>query len=390
MVRRVCRELGAKRGVIVLNDEAHHCYRRRVGDDAEALSGLTGDDRREAAKRDDDARVWISGLEAVARKLGVSDFSLIDAIEAGLVKIPRVPVDDDAAQPDDLPTYRNLWLRIRDDLPRKGRRTDAVDGSEPRLRAPLEGALHSLYANYAKAFDGRFAPEYAEVYGVPFSFIPASGSAADPKPGVVPTRVRALEDRLDCEIAFPRLAGYRWEIPDEHLLADFTDESRLALDSRHVPTRTEVAAIDATIGLLAMQQRADEAVEKIYQAIVRTGPGEKRLMAIMRSFDPIGSTRYVDFDTTKPTWVTAADRCHITHVVADSGWEDRLAERIEHMPAVRSYVKNQGLGFTIPYTIDGQQRSYVPDFIVCIDDGPGQLPRRPAQPRRRGVGRRPP
>jgi hypothetical protein len=38
---------------------------------------------------------------------------------------------------------------------------------------------------------------------------------------------------------------------------------------------------------------------------------------------------------------------------------------------VRSYVKNQGLGSTIPYTIDGQQRAYVPDFVARIDDGRG-------------------
>src|SRR5690606_20009141 len=81
----------------------------------------------------------------------VSDFSLIDAIEAGLVKIPRVPVDDNAAQPDELPTYRNLWLRIRDELPKKGRKTDAVDG-EPRLPGALVGAIESLYGNYTKAF----------------------------------------------------------------------------------------------------------------------------------------------------------------------------------------------------------------------------------------------
>ena len=31
MVRRVTRGLGNKRGIIVLNDEAHHCYRRRAG-----------------------------------------------------------------------------------------------------------------------------------------------------------------------------------------------------------------------------------------------------------------------------------------------------------------------------------------------------------------------
>lgn len=68
------------------------------------------------------------------------------------MKIPRVPVDDNAAQSDDLPTYRGLWLRIRDDLPKKGRKTDPIDGQEPSLPAPLEGALQSLYGNYEKAF----------------------------------------------------------------------------------------------------------------------------------------------------------------------------------------------------------------------------------------------
>ena len=180
MVRRVTRELGTKRNIVVINDEAHHCYRRRVGADDSELPVLSGEDRRDAVKRDEEARVWLSGLQAVGAKTGVrvvydlsatpfylrgsgwpegtlfqwvvSDFSLIDAIEAGLVKIPRVPVDDNAEQPGDLPTYRGLWLRIRDDLPKKGRKTDAVDGQEPALPAPLEGALQSLYGNYEKAF----------------------------------------------------------------------------------------------------------------------------------------------------------------------------------------------------------------------------------------------
>ena len=98
--------------------------------------------------------------------------------------------------------------------------------------------------SYVVGDDGRFEPEYAEVYGVPFSFIPASGvrrrpqARPDPDPGP-----GAIEDRIACEITFPRLVGYRWEIPDEHLEADFIDESRLALDSRDVPTRTDVAAV---------------------------------------------------------------------------------------------------------------------------------------------------
>jgi hypothetical protein len=68
-------------------------------------------------------------------------------------------------------------------------------------------------------------------------------------------------------------------------------------------------------------------------------------------------------------YVSHPDRSHVSHVVCDSGWEAHLAGKLEHIPAVRSYVKNQGLGFTIPYTIDGQRRSYVPDFIARLDDG---------------------
>jgi type III restriction enzyme len=121
MVRRVCRELGNKQNLVVINDEAHHCYRRKPDGEDE---GLSGEERREAEKRAEEARVWISGLEAVKDKLGlraiydlsatpfflrgsgysegtlfpwvVSDFSLIDAIESGLVKVPRVPVEDNA------------------------------------------------------------------------------------------------------------------------------------------------------------------------------------------------------------------------------------------------------------------------------------------------------
>ena len=68
MVNRVCRELGNKRNVIVINDEAHHCYRRKPDGEAEALKG---EDRTEAEKRNEEARVWISGLEAVRDKIGI-------------------------------------------------------------------------------------------------------------------------------------------------------------------------------------------------------------------------------------------------------------------------------------------------------------------------------
>ena len=69
MVRRVCREIGNKKNIVVLNDEAHHCYRRRAG--ALEEEQLKGDERKEAEKREEAARVWISGLEAVKSKIGI-------------------------------------------------------------------------------------------------------------------------------------------------------------------------------------------------------------------------------------------------------------------------------------------------------------------------------
>jgi len=80
----------------------------------------------------------------------VSDFSLIDAIESGIVKVPRVPVADDSMTGDQ-PTYRDLWVRIREDLPKKGRKTEAVSGGRP-LPVELQGALLSLYGNYEKYY----------------------------------------------------------------------------------------------------------------------------------------------------------------------------------------------------------------------------------------------
>ncbi len=175
VVRRVCRDLGNKKQLVVINDEAHHCYRRKLDVEKETFSA---DERSEVHKRDEEAKVWISGLEAVKAKLGiraiydlsatpfflkgsgwpegtlfpwvVSDFSLVDAIESGIVKVPRVPVGDDTMT-GPMPTYRNLWVEIRDDLPKKRRSLDAPSGP-PALPAKLEGALRSLYGHYEQSF----------------------------------------------------------------------------------------------------------------------------------------------------------------------------------------------------------------------------------------------
>lgn len=122
-------------------------------------------------------------------------------------------------------------------------------------------------------------------------------------------------------------------------------------------------------GLLLLAEESHDAAARIYRSIVRGTQGEKRLRPILRPFDPIGSTRHVDFDTTKSTYETR--KSHLNYVVLDSGWEAKVADVLEGMAEVAGYVKNQGLNFKIPYTFEGQAHNYVPDLLVRIEGGGG-------------------
>ena len=178
MLQRVMPDLMGMKNILVLNDEAHHCYREKPGAKAED-EGLKGDEKKEAEKNSEAARLWISGLEIVTRKLGVtqimdlsatpfflsgsgyaegtlfpwtmSDFSLMDAIECGIVKLPRVPVADNIPG-EEMPKFRNLWEHIRTRMPKKGRGKAAT--LDPlSLPVELQTALEALYGHYQKTFD---------------------------------------------------------------------------------------------------------------------------------------------------------------------------------------------------------------------------------------------
>ena len=127
---------------------------------------------------------------------------------------------------------------------------------------------------------------------------------------------------------------------------------------------------DTFIQLLLLIEFANDAADRIYQAIVTSEDGHKRLKPILKPYDAIGSTRYVDFDTTRPVYSTNPTKCHISHAVADTdSWEQKMAQSLEDMSEVVCYAKNHNLGFTIPYTINGEEKNYIPDFIARIRDG---------------------
>lgn len=174
MVRRVAEKLMGIKNIVVINDEAHHCYREKPGN--EEIDDLKGDEKQEAKQDNEAARIWINGIEAFKRKLGVrsvydlsatpfflkgsgyaegtlfpwtvSDFSLMDAIECGIVKLPRVPVADNIPG-EEMPVFRNLWEHIGKDMPKKGKTT----GDPEALPDKLKTALQALYKHYEETHE---------------------------------------------------------------------------------------------------------------------------------------------------------------------------------------------------------------------------------------------
>ena len=123
------------------------------------------------------------------------------------------------------------------------------------------------------------------------------------------------------------------------------------------------------LGAVTYLELADKAVERIWLACQRSAPGQSKIKAILDPYNPRGSTRYVNFTTTKAVWMTAPDKCQVNYGVCDSDWEAELARVLESHPRVLAYVKNQGLQFEVPYLDGATPRRYVPDFIVRLDDG---------------------
>ena len=172
--RRVLKELGNKQNILVINDEAHHAYRPAPLPE-ELREQLSPE---EIAEREE-ATVWVSGLDRIHAVRGinfcadlsatpfyikgsgypegkpfpwvVSDFGLVDAIESGIVKIPRVPVDDNTGAL--IPKYFRLWEHINQQLPASERQTARRRAKPESVLREAEGALATLASEWKKTFE---------------------------------------------------------------------------------------------------------------------------------------------------------------------------------------------------------------------------------------------
>ena len=282
--------------------------------------------------------------------------------------------------------------------------------------------------------DGLFDPEYADIYGVPFAFVPVAGQRSTDAGVETHTFVYSDERRSDAAISFPRVVGYRYVTPSDRIKASFGSDHHLVLGDDAVPTKTDIeditgipethtlarlqsrrmqqihfqladrvcrelatddghdrpwlfpqvlAAVNTWVDdyvtlkgnafpqLLGLSAIQTQAADRILAGITASSAGDAGIQPTLDRANPTGDTSGIGWWTKKDPkelWVTNR-KSHISHVVPHSGWEATVAAAIEDMgDEVLRYVKNDHLDFTIPYIIDGIQKSYVPDFVVVLND----------------------
>lgn len=338
MIQRVMPELMGMKNILVINDEAHHCYREKP--ETEEEKDLTGEERKEVEKNREAARLWISGIEAVKRKLGVntvidlsatpfflrgsgyaegtlfpwtmSDFSLMDAIECGIVKLPRVPIaDNNPSGQTDLPMYRELWEHIRKKMPKKGRgKSDTLDPLD--LPPQLQTALEALYGHYEKTYK----------------------LWQDAKVNVPPCFIVVCNNTSTSKLVYDYISGFRR--PDGSLV-----EGRLPLFRNFDGNGTPLAK-PKTLLIDSEQLESGDALDDNFRKIAADEIERFRREIIERTGDREKASKLTDQDLLREVMNTVGKqgrlggeiRCVVSVSMLTEGWD---ANTVTHVLGVRAF-----------------------------------------------------
>ncbi len=347
MIQRVCPELMGFRNIVVLNDEAHHCYREKPpeADDEE----LKGEEKQEAERNSKAARLWISGLEAVNRKLGkegqpgvarvfdlsatpfflagsgyaegtlfpwtMSDFSLMDAIECGIVKLPRVPVSENIPG-DEMPLYRNLWENIRKDMPKKGR-GQGEELDPEKLPIKLQTALQALYGHYEKTYG------LWQQRGI----------------GVPPCFIIVCQNTAISKLVYDYVSGFTRTNPDGTATQY---NGRLALFQNFDPVTLSPWPRPNTLLIDSEQLESGEKLDEGFRAIAGDEIERFRREKVERTGDPHAADNLTDQDLLREVMNTvgktgqlgAQIRCVVSVAMLTEGWD---ANNVTHILGIRAF-----------------------------------------------------
>lgn len=297
--------------------------------------------------------------------------------------------------------------------------------------------------SYDVGEDGLFEPEYVNIFGVPFTFLPHEGGGETPPPPPKPkTKIESSKEKKQHEISWPNVLRID-HVYTPKLSLDWTKVKVLELDPYESITEAELAAIiagkpnpriQAAIGLerIAENTRVQTIIFRIASTIYNSekrpdwkGSKEVFLIEVVRIIDQflksdkiriknnlfsgddtkrkiliiLNMNKIVQhiwseikavntekltpiFDKEKPirstndvrTWYTSkpcewTEKSHISHCVYDSRWEAAEAYFLDKSDLVKSFVKNDHLGFAILYNFKGVIRKYYPDFIIQLANG---------------------
>ena len=340
MIQRVMPDLMGMKNILALNDEAHHCYREKPEPDED--EDLKGEEKKEAERNKEAARLWISGLEAVNRHMGLSrvidlsatpfflsgsgyvagtlcpwtlsDFSLMDAIECGIVKLPRVPVADNISG-NEMPMFRNLWDHIGKKMPKKGR--GSGQELDPQSLPPqLQTALEALYGHYNKTFQ---LWQQANVR-VPPCFIVVCQNTAISK------------------LVYDYISGYRREKDDG---SEQFENGRLAL-FRNFDENGNSLARPNTLLIDSEQLESGEALDDGFRKMASDEIDRFRREIIERTGDPRQAENITDQDLLREVMNTVGRqgqlgesiRCVVSVSMLTEGWD---ANTVTHVLGVRAF-----------------------------------------------------
>ncbi len=140
-------------------------------------------------------------------------------------------------------------------------------------------------------------------------------------------------------------------------------EEFLASDKLKIPSLFHQEPLRKRI-LLALN--IDIVVQHLLRFVIEQN--QERIEPVFDEEFPIGSTRAMR------TWYTTklchpTQRSQISHMIADSSWEQYAANLLEKSKLIRAYAKNEHLGFQVYYLWNGARRRYIPDFLICLANG---------------------
>lgn len=346
MIQRVMPELMGMKNVMVINDEAHHCYQEKPAtpEEIEAVESLKGDDKKEAEENNEAARLWINGIKAVQRQLGLnrvidlsatpfflrgsgyaegtlfpwamSDFSLMDAIECGIVKLPRVPVADNIPGAE-VPIFRNLWDNISKDMPKKGR--GKAEGLDPlKLPTKLQTALSALYGHYEKTY------EYWQSEGI----------------RVPPCFIVVCNNTSTSKLVYDYISGFQPPAnPDGTMPPPFL--GALSLFSNYDP-HGEPLARPRTLLIDSEQLESGEALDDNFRSMAGPEIEQFRREIVERTGDLQAAEKITDAELLREVMNTVGKsgrlgesiRCVVSVSMLTEGWD---ANTVTHVLGVRAF-----------------------------------------------------